>query len=254
MIKAMTFDLVEPLAPCLLMLLVSAKTSVKPGPKPQTTWRREMKSTALVSASVLASVMVCGCVATNNDDSKQEEFGSVEQAATVTYNWFVMANCSGGYTGLKAQVNDQRAANALYTICGRSTSSVRYPSIISATSRDIYNNNGTKWESSKKFWFTPATSGDSRFNNLFSCKIPFIHKFWVDGWNTGANCRAAGQKYYNDFTSTTRSSTCTWVKTRTNYLNACNSVGRPVASDCSNLLGFDPGSTLANTLAGGWGE
>jgi hypothetical protein len=213
-----------------------------------------MKSTALVSVSVLTSIIVCGCVAAHDDDFEQEDIGSAQQAATVTTNWFVMANCSGGYTGLKAQVNDQRAANALYTICGRTTSSERYPSIISSSSRNIYENNGSVFESSKKFWFTPATSSDSRFNNMFSCKIPFIHRFWINGYNTRTDCKAAGQKYYDDFGTTTRPTMCTWVKTRTNYLNACSSVSRPVASDCSNLMGFDPGSTLANTAAGGWGE
>jgi hypothetical protein len=164
-----------------------------------------------------------------------------------------MANCSGGYAGLKAQVNDQRAANALYTLCGRTTSSMRYPAIISSSSRNIYENNGSVFESSKRFWFTPAASGDSRFNNMFSCKIPFIHRFWINGYNTRTDCKAAGQKYYDDFGTTTRPTMCAWLKTRTNYLNACSSVGRPVASDCSNLIGFDPGSTLANTVAAGWG-
>jgi hypothetical protein len=79
-----------------------------------------------------------------------------------------------------------------------------------------------------------------------------MHRFFRNGWHSETNCKAAGEKYYHDMSST-RVTYCTWMRSRTNWMNAATAQGKRVASDCNNVVGFDPGTVLASTTAGGWG-
>jgi ABC-type phosphate/phosphonate transport system substrate-binding protein len=102
-----------------------------------------MKSTATVSVSVLASAMICGCVAASDDDFEQEDTGSTQQAVTVAnLGSHIIANCRPNYQAIVNQLGDALGANAIFKLCAGST--VDKFAVIKANRRvNIYSNNGS---------------------------------------------------------------------------------------------------------------
>ncbi|MCU0694254.1 MAG: hypothetical protein MUF54_22925 [Polyangiaceae bacterium] len=209
-----------------------------------------MKSAATVSVSVLASVMVCGCVAASDDDFAQEDTGSIQQAVTPVTGSYVPLTCSSTLLTLNTRLGDISAANAMLKICAGSNSE-QYPVIISGASRNIYNNNGSIFQGTKRFWYT-VKPNSTAWNDTTSCDYPFIHRFWVDGWKSDRNCLSVGKKYYNDFIATTRANHCQWISNYPAFKTVASNLGKAVASDCSNVLGFDPGTNLQACGVQGW--
>jgi hypothetical protein len=223
-----------------------------------------MKIAAWVSVSVLSSVMVPGCVTTYGNDSNEEalkegRIGPSSHAVVanlVEGNWTI-ANCSLGYTGLVNYLHDAEYANGVWKICQKIGTTTRIPIMVTNTSRVIYNNNGTPaydeaTDIRARMWYAalPTTVASSTFNNVGSCSQPYIHRFWTNGWDTVSNCRSAGKQYYHDMLPTTRTQECTWTRSQTAFMSACTSVGKPIVSNCNNLLGFDPLGTAGTGC--GW--
>jgi hypothetical protein len=221
-----------------------------------------MKTTTFVCVSALASVMATGCGATSDDDfdqqaSEQEDIGSVEQAVTPAKGDWVVIGCNLTQTQMQAILGDLTAATSVKMICGFLTSTTKIPVLISGVSRTLYNSNGTVYATNRKFWYGVIGSSLSTtlFNNAAqSCLNPYKHRFFTGTFNTNSGCKAAGgaSKYYDDFSSTTRTNECNWVKAQTAFKNKAASLGKTIASNCSNVIGFDPGVTSASCSVGGW--
>jgi hypothetical protein len=219
-----------------------------------------MKTTTFACVSALASVMATGCGATSDDDfdqqaSEQEDIGSVEQAVTPVKGDWVVISCSLTQAQMNTILGNLDAVVSLQTMCGILGAKTKIPVIISGVSRTIYYNNGTTYMANKKFWYAVVGSGVNtiNFNNgAHSCFVPFQHRFFIDGYHTKTNCKADRLKYYDDFVATTRTSECTWVKGQTAFKNKAAELGKTIASNCSNVIGFDPGVTSASCSVGGW--
>jgi hypothetical protein len=103
----------------------------------------------------------------------------------------------------------------------------------------------------------------------------FVHSYFAGTWDSNTSClsyKVPGSiacmfalnktwcmeywhqslYYFPDYGATKRTSECNWIKAQTAFVNNAAAIGLPVASDCSNVVGFDPLTTASQCASGGW--
>ncbi|MCU0691164.1 MAG: hypothetical protein MUF54_07180 [Polyangiaceae bacterium] len=208
------------------------------------------------------SVMASGCLAPADGDFGQEaldeeSIGSVQQTATLPAGATKNVTC-GTRAFIKSQVDgDGSAASAIFDLCTVNRTDQVAVSI-SGKTHQFYDASSGDLAFEKGIWYAAAKAGppaNARWDSRLSCFAPYAHfVFRTTGFDTWTGCANGNHVLkYHEFDSTERINECN--NTMNSPLRTMSeSNGTSIEADCSNVVGFDPGSTLDSPcgVSGGW--